>query len=564
LSATLEDPNTSELKLARRWTTNTFVDDDETASLVGKAESREAPREPLRLADPVPGATLASRYLLKSVIGRGGDAIVFRAQDRRQPASGGDGPGEIAIKILRAQKRANPEAIARLKREFEHMRSLSHPGIARVFELVRDGDTEVMSMELVAGRKLSDWLREPHGSSERLEVIKSCAEALAYMHGRGVLHGDLKLANVLVRPDGITLIDFGTARRIADSQPDGLPAVTASYASPQVLEGGVAEVRDEIFSLACLSYVVLSRGVRPFGEMSPLEASRVGAVPAAIPDVPAPVLGVLLRSLSFDRAARPASFEEFLVAWSMPREEQREIEVAPDSVNLLLLAPEPVTEPAAVPAPTHAPRSPLVPEPMPAPEVVARHERPRLRRSGRAPIILSAVAAVAALSVLAFWPEHGSRESPPLAPAEARPVVAKAEPAPVSPVAAPESQPAPPVSPRVRGQITFDTPVVRVPAAQTLVAIPVRRTNSTRGVGLVAWSIEPFNARPGVDYQPVVNQVIRFNDGQAARSLFIELGSPDSRATSREPRSFVVKLSQVPGGAALGSVTHTTVTLDPG
>jgi serine/threonine protein kinase len=575
LSAILEDPNTSELKLARKWPADSFVDDDETATLSGKPESREPAREPFRLADPVPGATLASRYLLKDVIGRGGDAIVFRAEDRFGSMPGAEEPVDIAIKVLLAQQRANPDAVARLKLEFEYMRSLSHPGIARVFELGKDGETEFMTMELVAGRKLSEWLREPHRPRERIRIIEACAEALAYVHGRGLLHGDLKLANVLVCGDGsVRLVDFGTGRAIADSLSARLPVVTASYASPQVLDGAAAEVRDEIFSLACLSYVVLSGGIRPFGDMSPLEASRVGAVPALIADVPAPMLDVLIRSLGFEREARPASVEEFLAAWKAPPMQRHEPVAEAEPTTVPAPAPMPVRTPQAAAQPEGMAIPPTEPEPEPEPEPAIapvsplapnsaeRRRQPRRRHFGRVPAILTAIAAVGALAALTYWPESVNRETPPPLP-QMKPVVAKTEGAPIPPATEPEAQPAPPVAPQPRGQVTFDTPVVHVPSAQTLVAIPIRRTNSTRGVGLVAWTIEPYNARPGVDYQPVDSQVVRFNDGQVVRSLFIPLLQPGSSTDLREPRSFVVKLSQIPGGTSLGSVTRTTVTIDP-
>jgi hypothetical protein len=113
------------------------------------------------------------------------------------------------------------------------------------------------------------------------------------------------------------------------------------------------------------------------------------------------------------------------------------------------------------------------------------------------------------------------------------------------------------------GVVTFESEALIAGSAQSLVAIPLKRLQSTRGAASVEWQIQSGSAHPNVDYQPLKPQLVRFNDGESVRSLFIPLLRAAADSETRPPRSFTVQLRQVGGGARLGAVTSVKVTIVP-
>jgi serine/threonine protein kinase len=264
------------------------------------------------------GTILRSRHVLGRVLGRGGNSTVFEAQDLHRSSGEETGAGRIALKLLLPELRTNPHALTRMKREFRQMQCLTHPGIARVFDLDCEGDDWFMTMELVAGQTVNAWMRENASGQDAMRVIGACCDALAHAHDLKILHGDLKPSNVLVAADhSIKIIDFGSASSpgaLALHGSDLSLAATPSYASPQVLAGDAAEPRDDIFSLACLSYAILSRGAHPFARKSSLDAFQAQLRPAYVAGIPPRLFEVIVRGLSWEREQRPASVREFLHA----------------------------------------------------------------------------------------------------------------------------------------------------------------------------------------------------------------------------------------------------------
>ena len=115
-------------------------------------------------------------------IGRGGNAVIFRAKDMHR-ASPQDTRGDfLAIKMLRPELRSDPSALMRLKREFRQLQSLSHPGIVRVFDLDCDHGAWFISMQFVAGQTVKAWMQTPHDHAEALGIIGACCNALEYAH----------------------------------------------------------------------------------------------------------------------------------------------------------------------------------------------------------------------------------------------------------------------------------------------------------------------------------------------------------------------------------------------
>jgi tRNA A-37 threonylcarbamoyl transferase component Bud32 len=534
------------------------------------------------------GSILRSRYVLEQIIGQGGNSIVFRARDLHRSLPDGTAGNCVAVKVLLPKQRANLHALMRLKREFRQMQCLAHPGIVRVFDLDCDGDVWFMTMELVAGQTVKTWMETVVDHAEAIRIIGACCEALEHAHSLGILHGDLKPTNVLVAEDGrVKLIDFGSApspgnRGSAASDPS--LAATPTYASPQILAGGRAERRDDIFSLACVSYGILSSGGHPFGHKSSLDACSAQLAPTYVPTIPARLFKVLERALSPEREWRPASVGEFLreliSADLRPWAAAESGAAAPSRDRVDALAHRSVTSALALGSLRVDGARRLVrkdEERTVTATLVTISDRfegrrGSYRRAGRHWMLIVPVIVILGAAVLLRQGTHHTLartvESSPEAPATAPDLVAAAlSPISVQPSGAsaaesevlPESRPAPQES----GIISFEEPAVHASAAQSLVAISVKRLQSTRGRAAFAWRVEGGTAQPDVDYERVAPQVVRFIEGQTVRSLFIPLIKTRPTVTSRGPRSFTVALQRVAGGPALGRVTRVTVTIAP-
>jgi hypothetical protein len=133
-------------------------------------------------------------------------------------------------------------------------------------------------------------------------------------------------------------------------------------------------------------------------------------------------------------------------------------------------------------------------------------------------------------------------------------------PAPIQLPAAPTQSPV--ATSHDAGVITFQSSTIQVHAAQTLVAIPIKRLHSTRGYGVMAWRTESGNARPNVDYEQVPHGILRFVEGQSVRSLFIPLKG-GAAALPNVPRTFSVELRKVAGGPDIGAISRVMVIIVP-
>src|SRR5256885_189899 len=206
----------------------------------------------------------AERYELLGVLGQGAMGIVYKARDRELDR-------EVAIKTLQRQDArgsgADVEAIAgRLSREAMAAARLSHPGIVTVYDVGRFAGTPYVVMEYFTGRTLTELLESGPLSPDRaVHVALQVCRALAYAHGQGVVHRDVKSSNIMVDTGWhAKLTDFGVARIVDKPANDaGMMIGTPAYMSPEQARGGATDARSDLFSVGVVLYEALT-GATPF------------------------------------------------------------------------------------------------------------------------------------------------------------------------------------------------------------------------------------------------------------------------------------------------------------
>jgi eukaryotic-like serine/threonine-protein kinase len=252
------------------------------------------------------GRVLADRYVLAEPLGSGGMARVVAATDRLLDR-------RVAVKLLRADLADEPGVRERLLREARAAASFSHPNAVAVFDVGEDDGTPFIVMELIAGRTLADRLRA-EGALPLAEALRIADEVLAALdaaHRRGLVHRDVKPANVLLPDDGggARLADFGIAKGLRQATA-GLTATgqvlgTPRYLSPEQASGRPATARSDLYAVGVLCYELLA-GAAPFDGEHPLAialAHRQDEPPplgARRPDAPAAVVAAVHRALAKD------------------------------------------------------------------------------------------------------------------------------------------------------------------------------------------------------------------------------------------------------------------------
>ncbi|WP_159085873.1 serine/threonine-protein kinase [Aeromicrobium chenweiae] len=290
------------------------------------------------------------RFELLGRIGAGNHGVVFRARDRQLQR-------EVAIKRFSHFVADDPRAMTRIRREVATLARVSHPHVVTVHDLVHmaDGDGEItphLVMELVEGTSLRDLLAAQGPSLRSVTVVRGVLEGLAACHHAGILHLDIKPANVLVTPDGaIKIVDFGIARAASDAT--ATVAGTPHYMAPEQFDGRSDE-RSDIYSVGCLLYECLT-GKQPFeGTMAgQLMAHRNHPRPdprSLAPEVSRSLAGVVQRAMAIDPDHRYQSVEQMLTALGAADLSPQPLSVVPETGPATGL----VGAPASVPSPESA------------------------------------------------------------------------------------------------------------------------------------------------------------------------------------------------------------------
>jgi len=195
------------------------------------------------------GQVLSARFTLARRLGTGGSGEVWLAQDRELKKL-------VALKVLAGELARNDAALAALSREYERLRRLAHEYIVQVEGLYRSGDHAWIVMEYLAGGDLSQL--RGRGWRDVLRAVLPIATALAHAHEAGIVHRDVKPANVLLGDDGVPrLADFGTALALAVApEPDGGRGSPFSM-SPQQRVGEAATVADDVYGCGAMLYELL-------------------------------------------------------------------------------------------------------------------------------------------------------------------------------------------------------------------------------------------------------------------------------------------------------------------
>jgi eukaryotic-like serine/threonine-protein kinase len=222
-----------------------------------------------------PGTVVAGRYRVVATVGIGGMGVVYKARDEELDE-------DVALKVLRPDLGADPDWVARFRRELVLGRQVTHRNVVRIHDIGESDGLRFLTMRYVEGQSLLEILRA-EGSlpvERALPIVRQVAEALQQAHDAGVVHRDLKPGNVLVEADGTAYVtDFGIARSLGR---DGLTRTgavvgTPEYLSPEQVAGDAVDGRSDVYSLGILFYEILT-GQLPFHGESKAEilAQRIG------------------------------------------------------------------------------------------------------------------------------------------------------------------------------------------------------------------------------------------------------------------------------------------------
>lgn len=270
------------------------------------------------------GSVLRDRFLLQKRVSGGSMGVVYKALDRRLAEAGAAEPW-VAIKVLSPELSKNGTALRALQQEAAKGRCLSHANIVRFVDLDREDDLYFIVMEWMDGRTLASILDSAEGKSlgtdQAVAIVRQLAGALGYAHRCGIIHADVKPANVMILTNGdAKLFDFGVAR-VRQSQksprddfdPSVLGALTPAYSSMQVLTGEEPVPSDDVFSLGCLFYRLVA-GHRVFGPRNAAEAAAEGMTPQRPQGLSEVQWRALKKAISYARVTRFQTMGEFMDA----------------------------------------------------------------------------------------------------------------------------------------------------------------------------------------------------------------------------------------------------------
>jgi class 3 adenylate cyclase/tRNA A-37 threonylcarbamoyl transferase component Bud32 len=249
-------------------------------------------------------------YRVVSKIGRGGSSIVYLAEresDKQQ----------VVLKILNATAGLDETMLQRFVQEFDIISSIDHPNVVKIYDRGFSDRHAYIAMEYFPDGSLVEVISKGLSARQALSLLAQAAAALREVHGRGIVHRDIKPGNLMARADGsIVLADFGIAKRLGDDlgrTRQGELYGTPYYVSPEQIEGSPATTQSDIYSLGIIFHEMLT-GQRPFEaeSVSGLIALHVSAPRPELPEALARYQGLLDRMIAVDPRNRCKDADELL------------------------------------------------------------------------------------------------------------------------------------------------------------------------------------------------------------------------------------------------------------
>jgi serine/threonine protein kinase len=256
------------------------------------------------------GALASGRYRIERTLGQGGMAVVYLAHDEELQR-------RVAVKVLADHLAGDDNFRARFLRESKLASRLSHPNVVQVYDAGETDGSPYIIMEYVPGETVAQRGMLSHAEAVPL-ALQACA-GLQHAHKAGLVHRDVKPANLLVREDDVLKIaDFGIARaaELTRLTQHGTVLGTAAYLSPEQAAGEEVTAATDLYSLGAVVYELLTgRAPYEFESLAELAAQQAGGVITPLrdlePSVPEPVEAAVMHALAREPRFRPASAAEF-------------------------------------------------------------------------------------------------------------------------------------------------------------------------------------------------------------------------------------------------------------
>lgn len=254
---------------------------------------------------------IPARYEVIEELGRGGMGIVYKVRDIETCEI-------VAVKILKPEIAADPFMRESLRKEVCLARKVTHKNVCRIYEFTRSETTACISMEYVAGESLLSKLqrRGALAPADVVNIARQICAGLREAHAQGIVHGDLKPANIVIALDkAVKIMDFGVARKTHDTTQSDTLAGTPAYMSPEQLEMKPVSERTDVYALGLMLYEMLT-GTSAFTGENAIEIAmqQIRQQPTRptviVPTIPGRLEAAVLKCLEKDPEERFASVEE--------------------------------------------------------------------------------------------------------------------------------------------------------------------------------------------------------------------------------------------------------------
>ena len=268
------------------------------------------------------GTLLGNRYRIEQLIGVGGMAEVYMAQDTKEDKV-------VAVKILKDEFANNHEFVKKFVNESKVLAGLSHPSIVEIFDVNFDGNPKFMVMEYIDGITLKEYMETNNGPLSWKDTVHFTIQilrALQHAHARGVVHRDIKPHNIMLFTDGtVKVMDFGISKIAREEVKSSTEHTLGSvhYISPEQAQGQLTDEKSDIYSLGCVLYEMLT-GKKPFDSdagavtVALMHSNDVAPSPRSInPNIPIGLEEIINKAMEKKPSKRYQSASEMIQALQM-------------------------------------------------------------------------------------------------------------------------------------------------------------------------------------------------------------------------------------------------------